>query len=87
MAEEGTASAPRWSRPQRKAPQTVVNVTNQPKASEVHRSGQIEKKPEPCLGSPWGEWTRSSTEFKPEYLTIGDKVETTLLGWQEKVLA
>ena len=23
-------------------------------------------------------------EFKPEYLTIGDKVETTLLGWQEK---
>ena len=25
------------------------------------------------------------SEFKPEYLTIGDKVETAVLGWQEKV--
>ena len=63
-------------------PQTVVNVTNQP---ELQKStvGQLEKKLIQSQES-LGRMDQIITDFKPEYLTIGDKIETSLLGWQEK---
>ena len=64
-------------------PQTVVNVTNQPNI-EKSTKGQLEKKLIQSQES-LGRMDQIVTDFKPEYLTIGDKVETTLLGWQEKV--
>ena len=61
----------------------MVNVSNQPNI-EKSTKGQIEKKLLQSLES-LGRMDEIVKEFKPQYLTIGDKVETTLLGWQEKV--
>ena len=63
-------------------PQTVVNVTNQPDI-EKSTKGQLEKKLIQSRES-LDRMDQIVSEFKPEYLTIGDKIETSLLGWQEK---
>ena len=63
-------------------PQTVVNVTNQPDI-EKSTKAQLEKKLIQSRES-LGRMDEIVAEFKPDYLTIGDKIETKLLGWQEK---
>ena len=64
-------------------PQTVVNVTNQPDI-EKSTKAQLEKKLIQSRES-LGRMDQIVAEFDPIYLTIGDKVETAVLGWQEKV--
>ena len=64
-------------------PDTVVNVsqTNQP--LEKSTKGQLEKKLIASRES-MGRMDEIVKEFKPEYLTIGDKIENKVLGWTEK---
>ena len=60
----------------------MVNVTNQPNLEKSTKGG-LEKK----LVASQESLLRLDeilTDFKPEYLTIGDKIETSLLGWKEK---
>ena len=63
-------------------PQTVVNVTNQPNI-EKSTVAELEKKLVQSTESLW-RMDQIMETFKPEYLTLGDKIETSLLGWSEK---
>ena len=63
-------------------PETVVNVTNQPNI-EKSTVGQLEKKLIQSRESLL-RMDQIVSEFKAEYLTIGDKIETSLLSWKEK---
>ena len=67
----------RWE----KGPRTQVNV-NLPNLQKS-TVGQLEKKVIMSRES-LGRMDQIVSEFKPEYLTIGDKISTSLLGWKEK---